>query len=162
MKYLVFSACVCNLQVPKTTIMKNVLLMGLFVLFGTACTKEIPGPQGPSGPAGSNGNANVRSRSFVSQSFFFNTAANVYEVFLDWDGLTAEVVNKGSVQVYIAPANNNGIEWNFLPGNFTPDIANVPSVRFEVQVITGRVAVFSASNPGFAADFRVVATAGSE
>ncbi|MFN3528749.1 MAG: hypothetical protein ACK417_02345 [Bacteroidia bacterium] len=141
--------------------MKNRCFTAIMLLFVTlvACTKEdIPGPQGPPGV---DGNANVKSQRFINRPFFLNPLANIYEVFLDWDGLSPDIVANGSVQVFIAPANDGGSSWTALPGRFSPDLTTWPAAEFDVQVSAGRVVVYTAAQPVFNVDFRVVAIAGN-
>ncbi len=89
--------------------MKKTLILlafSVFMLFETACKKE--GPQGPAGAAGTNGNANVKEFTFMSQGFSWVAADGMYEMYVNIPELTQVVVDKGAVMVYLQPASSTG------------------------------------------------------
>src|SRR5215831_6293611 len=120
----------------------------------TGCTKSgDTGPQGPQGLQGPQGNANVKTVVYTNQAFTFNTLASVYQVLISVPDITAAIVQKGSVNAFVAKANNNNADWTALPGNFTPDVTN-PSIQrfFNFHYASGVATVYTNNLPGYNVD----------
>lgn len=88
----------------KKTILSGALLLMLTscLLVTSSCKKEVAGPKGDTGAPGKDGNANVSGTGAFSVSFNDWTAnGQVWTAFLFYDKITSEIVNKGSVQVFV-------------------------------------------------------------
>lgn len=142
--------------------MKPILffLFSALLLMSASCTEEENvGPQGPQGPAG---NANVQAIIFTNRPFTFNPLANVYQVLVDVPQINNDILAKGTVSAFVAPANNNNSSWTALPGKFSTDITAHPMVEFDFQYSSGSATIYSTSNPNFGnVDLKIVVTAGS-
>lgn len=92
-------------------------LLCVFAILFTACKKkEIQGPKGEPGDPGVGGNANITStNTFVvnTGSWTPDSAASAQKVTLNFSEITQEVVDKGSVKVYM----QDGTPWAELPWN---------------------------------------------
>jgi len=133
-----------------------------FSLLMFSCTKEgDTGPQGPAGPTGPQGNANVKTVTFTNQPFTQNPLVNVYQVLVTVPDITTAILQKGTVNAYVAKANNNSTDWTALPGNFTPDLNNASLSRFyNFNYGTGAATIYTTTNPGYNVDLKIVVVAG--
>jgi hypothetical protein len=76
----------------------------LMIIFTSCQKKEIKGPQGDPGTPGGGGNANISSTStFVvnSSDWKADVPTESYRVSLPFAALTKDVVDKGTVKVYV-------------------------------------------------------------
>lgn len=134
-------------------------LFGFLML--TAC--EGPeGPEGPAGPAGPAGNANVKSTTVRNLSLTLNPLVPLYTTNVPVPDITADIMARGSVAVYISQANNtSNAYWAAIPGNFQPPGSTTVSLQFfDYQISAGSVTIFTRTSPGYNIDARVVVTAG--
>lgn len=137
----------------------KLLFFALFAFSLTGCQTEVIGPEGP---PGQDGNANVRIVNIINQSIFLNPLLNSWEIIVDVEEITREIMNNGFVSAFLAPANNNNRSWTALPEMFSPDLSAIPAIHFDYEVFTGRVAIYTFSEPAFqGVDVRVVIIEGS-
>lgn len=135
----------------------------LFCLASVGCTKDGDmGPQGPAGPQGAQGNANVQTSIFTNQAFTQNPlAGGVYQVLVTVPAISADILQKGTVNAYVAKANNNNTDWTGVPGNFTPDFTNPSLSRFyNFSYGSGVATIYSTTDPGYKVDVKIVVVAG--
>lgn len=94
--------------------LKKTLILVLMASISTtfSCTKE--GKEGPPGPAGTNGNANVKSSNYAIYSWEWLTSGNTKYVDLNSSLITTDIVNSGSVLMYMKFAG----QWQALPFTF--------------------------------------------
>ena len=90
----------------KTTVLLT-LITSVFLLF--SCAKD--GKDGLPGPAGANGNANVKSQTFTIYSWDWTTSGNMKYVDINSNLITTDIVNSGSVLIYMKFAGF----WQALP-----------------------------------------------
>ena len=132
--------------------MKKSIILGVFALtaltFG-ACTKAKDGAPGAQGPEG---NANVVGTNTVTiPSSSWAANGTTWTTGITAAGITQDVVNKGSVQVFI----QYGTEWWALP-----DLTGINSTSFgfslgHVALINANSDFSQATNPG-TQTFRIV------
>lgn len=92
------------------TLKKTLILVLMASISATfSCTKE--GKEGPPGPAGTNGNANVKSSNFTIYSWDWTTSGNMKYVDINSSLITTDIVNSGSVLMYM----KYGGFWQALP-----------------------------------------------
>lgn len=116
---------------------------------------------GPEGPIGPEGGANITTVVFKNVSFFNNELAGVYQVFLDTDELTDEIIANGDVSAFIAKANSDNSEWTALPGNFSPVFEDDTQSRFfDFNFAKSRAVVYSSVDPGYNVDIKLVIVSG--
>jgi hypothetical protein len=98
------------------TLKKIVMLVVITSVLTTfSCTKEgKEGPVGPQGTVGTNGNANVKSTAFTVYSWEWATSGNSKYIDITSTLITIDIVNSGSVLLYI----KSGTAWQALPFTF--------------------------------------------
>ena len=89
--------------------------LGLTCLMFTSCKKGDTGPAGPAGTNGTNGVANIQTSSVTSTngSWSYDATEDSYNATISYPAITQEVVDRGTVQVYIG--NSSGTSWAALP-----------------------------------------------
>jgi hypothetical protein len=97
-------------------------VISLAILLVSGCAKDTGvGPRGPQGPQGPAGNANVVGTNSVTVNWTYDSGMNAYTSQINAGDITQDIVNIGSVQVFI----QYGTEWWVLP-----DIIGVNSTTF--------------------------------
>lgn len=116
--------CKAGTKQVKLYIMKKIHLI-LFAIASTlflkGCVKD--GPIGPQGPPGQDGNANVIGTNSVSVGWTLD--GNAWYSTINVPGITQDIVNKGTVQVFI----QYGTEWWTMP-----DVIGINSTTFGFDV----------------------------
>lgn len=84
---------------------------------------------------------------FSNQTISHNPEENRYEVLIQEDKLTAEILSESEVIVALGNAESN--TWTTVPGNFSPDLAMVAPVYFYLDLSIGRAIIYSEELPGF-------------
>jgi len=139
--------------------MKNKFLFLSMALYCTlifsGCAKDgETGPQGPAGAAGAAGNANVIATNTFTASWVLSGTA--YGAELSVPAITQDIVDRGSVQVFVQYAD----EWWGLP-----DLNGVNSTQFGFGL--GNVSLLNTNSDGttpslpFVSIFRVVVISSS-
>src|SRR5258706_13146760 len=94
----------------KTRIYLTGISLALILFNG--CVKDpAVGPRGPQGPQGPAGNANVIGTNAVTVNWTYDSGMNAYTSQINASDITQDIVNTGSVQVFI----QYGTEWWVLP-----------------------------------------------
>lgn len=86
------------------------VIAGLVIAIGLTFTSCKKAEKGDTGPAGANGNANVVGSNIITVSSWA-AFSNVWEANISLSGITANVVDKGIVSVFI----QYGPDWWALP-----------------------------------------------
>jgi hypothetical protein len=91
-----------------------IVICGLLVTVSACRKEEIPGPQGDQGAPGRGGNANITSTSVfqvIASQWKVDTVSNGMKATIDAPQITASVIEKGAVKVFIKA----GQSWSELP-----------------------------------------------
>lgn len=114
-------------------ILSSIVLIGALL---TGCAKDPIA--GPAGANGKDGNANVASTIFTSQTFAYDSTYKDYVIKLNVQKITQKVVDNGMVDVYFQTALNNNA-WVQVP-------AQIGGVTINVGYSLGAVKLRSDQN----------------
>jgi len=92
----------------------NILLIAIFGILISGCTKEIVGPQGPAGQDGEDGNANIKTSNYSNLSWY-DVNTTTIGVTLNVPNITQDIVNNGTIKVALSP---DATYWMDLPRNW--------------------------------------------
>lgn len=96
-----------KIKTMKKLILRNTLLFafGIALLSGS-CGKQVAGPKGDTGAAGKDGNANVSGTNSIALSYNdWTEFGKEWLAYLFYDKITNDILNTGSVQVFMQKDN---------------------------------------------------------
>lgn len=113
----------------RTSQFTKIIAVALALSFAGCAKDGATGPQGPAGTPGKDGNANVKSQViFISGSEWINAAGYSYVTKIVPE-ITADIVTKGTVDVY---AEDNGKWWS-LPLTTTTQNGGVLAYGYAIE-----------------------------
>lgn len=138
------------------------LLVALSLNF-SSCKKAEKGPAGPQGAPGKDGNANVKNLTIFVNANEWVYKPGTFEVTKLVPELTADIINKGAVMVYMGDTGS----WEALPAtNVDPDGF---AVTFNYIIEAGKLILYGTYNSSVtmpagtieSGDYKIVLIAGS-
>lgn len=90
-----------------------ITLIGMLSLFNGCAKDGKDGAPGPTGSAGTNGNANVKSETFMYSPSSWQLASNTYFINRTTTLITSDIVTSGAILVYMQSTTSTS--WQALP-----------------------------------------------
>lgn len=141
----------------KKTLSSLMLIVAVTIF--SSCTKK--GDIGPAGAAGTPGNANVTNIFLTTTSSNWTVGGTGVSYFVDFTvlGITKQILDKGTVQVFLAGSSNSDPMLS-LPTSFKNDELNFLISENKLTILSTSGNGTLPSNPGDC-KFKVVIIAGS-